>query len=232
MKTLKMLFHGRDFIDKVIVVAAEAGVLDRIEFIIQQPFDADAIIWRYSPLGRHPALVLPDGTVLCHGLLVCEYLDSLGTGPSLFPSGPMRWRAKALSHMGDGLFDATSALVVQGLRPPADRNRGDIARLRERILHLLPAMDAEAARFGAQDFHIGHVCFASGLNFFDLRKPLGRVMLEAGDDHFDWRSRHPRLAAWYDRVLARPSLQLRPSQLGIASQHAPAPEAMAAPSGR
>ena len=226
MKPLKLLFHGRDFIDKVIVVAAEADVLDRIEFIIQQPFDTDAIIWRYNPLGRHPALVMEDGTVLCHGLLVCEYLDSLSSGHRLFPPDASRWKAKALANLGDGLFDATSALVVQGLRPAAERNRDDMLRHRERILHLLPAMDREAAHFGAQDFHIGHVCFASGLNFFDLRKPLGRVTLFGDDALFDWRVRHPGLAAWYDRVLARPSLRVRPSQLGVPSQHAPAPEAM------
>ena len=81
---MKLLFHGRDFIDKVLVVAAEAGVLDQLEFIIQQPFDEDAIIWEYNPLGRHPALVLDDGVVLYHGLLCCEYLDSLSSGRRLF----------------------------------------------------------------------------------------------------------------------------------------------------
>jgi hypothetical protein len=34
---MKMLFHGRDCIDKVIVVGIESGVIKQIEFIVQQP---------------------------------------------------------------------------------------------------------------------------------------------------------------------------------------------------
>ncbi|MDA0260708.1 MAG: hypothetical protein O3A21_00700 [Proteobacteria bacterium] len=218
---MKMLFHGRDFIDKVIVVAVEAGVIDQIEFIIQQPFDEGAIIWQYNPLGRHPALVLDDGVVLPHGILCCEYLDSLGTGPSLFPKDVRRWRAKSQLYLGDGLFDATSALVVQALRPPADRNRADMERHRIRILHVLPAMNKEIAHLDAGDFHIGHVGFVCGLNFYDMRQPLGRVALEEGDAVYDWRAAFPALASWYEKVIQRPSLQVRPSTLGIAQQPAP-----------
>ncbi len=218
---MKMLFHGRDFIDKVIVVAVESGVIDQIEFIIQQPFDEGAIIWQYNPLGRHPALVLDDGVVLPHGILCCEYLDSLGSGPSLFPKDDRRWRAKSELHLGDGLFDATSALVVQALRDEEERNRADMERHRMRILHVLPAMNMEIAHLDPNDFHIGHIGFACGLNFYDMRQPFGRVRLEDGDAEYDWRVAFPDLAAWYDTVIQRPSLQVRPSTLGIAQQPAP-----------
>lgn len=217
---MKLFFSGRDYIHKVLAVAAEAGVLDRLEFETENPLDRDAPIWQVNPLGRHPVLQLDDGLVLNHGLLVCEYLDSLGGG-RLFPCDGRRWKARAQMFLGDGLFDATSALVVQALRPPAERSHPDIQRHRERILHVLKAMEREAADFAPGDFHIGHICFAGGLNFFDLRKPLGRVMVEPGDDRHDWRRDHPTLAAWYEAIIQRPSLKLRPSDLGIASQGAP-----------
>jgi glutathione S-transferase len=218
---MKLLFHGRDFIDKVLVVAAEAGVLDQLEFIIQQPFDEDAIIWEYNPLGRHPALVLDDGVVLYHGLLCCEYLDSLSSGRRLFPQDETRWKAVSQAILADGLFDATSALVVQALRAPEDRSRPDMLRHRKRIFHVLPAMNDHAAAFGPDDFHIGHVVFASGLNYYDRRQPLRRVELDPADAAFDWRAEHPTLASWYDRICERPSLQIRPSQLGVAEQGMP-----------
>ena len=55
---MKLFFSGRDYIHKVLVVAAEAGVLDRLEFVTENPLDRDAIIWEVNPLGRHPVLVL------------------------------------------------------------------------------------------------------------------------------------------------------------------------------
>ncbi|MBM3503592.1 MAG: hypothetical protein FJX65_06925 [Alphaproteobacteria bacterium] len=218
---MKLLFHGRDFIDKVIVVAAESGVLDRIEFIIQQPFDEDAIIWQYNPLGRHPVLVMDDGVTLYHGMLCCEYLDSLSKGRRLFPQDGRRWKALSQAILGDGLFDTTSALVVQALRPPADRSRPDTLRHRQRIYHALAAMDKHAAEFGADDFHIGHVAFAAGLDYYDRRRPFRRVELDQKDADFDWRVTYPRLSDWHRKISERPSLKVRTSQLGVQQQNNP-----------
>ena len=218
---MKLFFSGRDYIHKVLVVAAEAGVLDQIEFVTENPLDDDAEIWAHNPLGKHPIIELDNGIVLNHGLLCCEYLDSLNTGDRLFPENETRWRALSNMILGDGLFDATSALVVQSLRPDAARNHPDMARHRERILHLLPRMEHEAQRFEPGRFDIGHVCYAGGLDYFDRRKPLHRVALTPEDQEFDWRMTYPDLAAWFDSIIERPSLKLRPSDLGIESQGMP-----------
>lgn len=84
-------------------------------------------------------------------------------------------------------------------------------RHRKRIYHVLAAMDEHAAAFGADDFHIGHAVFASGLNFYEIRQPLRSAGLDPTDASFDWRTTHPGLAAWYDRVRRRPSLRLPPA---------------------
>lgn len=212
---MKLLFSGNDYIHKVLVVAAEAGVLDQLEFVVNNPVGPDDIIWGYTPLGKHPVLVLDDGLTLYSGLLACEYLDSLGPAPHLFPRDGTRWRALTEMVLGDGLFDAVSALSIDALKAPQDRVRAGMQRNRRRILGALDEMERAAAAFSDDVFHIGHICFAGGLSFLDLRRPLQKLKIETTDDTFDWRVDRPRLSAWYDKVIERPSLRLRPADLGI-----------------
>jgi glutathione S-transferase len=209
------VFSGNDYIHKALVVAHEAGVLDRLEFVVNNPLDERAIIWDYNPLGRHPVLVLDDGTVLYNGLLTCEYLDSLSNGRRLFPQDHTRWKAMTQMVLGDGLFDAVSQLSVQALRQPHERTPADNLRNRRRIFECLKVMERDAKDFRPDDFHIGHVCIAGGLSFLDARQPLRKLMLDPGDAAFDWHAGHPLLVQWFDRVIERPSLKLRPSHLGV-----------------
>lgn len=212
---MKLLFSGNDYIHKVLVVAHEAGVLDRLEFVVNNPVGPDEIIWNYTPLGKHPVLVLEDGLTLYSGLLACEYLDSLGPGPHLFPRDETRWRALTQMVLGDGLFDAVSALSIDALKPEAERIAPAMQRNRRRIFGALDQMEHEASGFAPDTFHINHVCFAGGLSFLDLRAPLQKLLISRDDAAFDWRPGRPALSAWYDRVIDRPSLQLRPSDLGV-----------------
>jgi len=212
---MKLLFSGNDYIHKVLVVAHEAGVLDRLEFVVNNPVGPDEIIWNYTPLGKHPVLVLDDGLTLYSGLLACEYLDSLGPGPSLFPRDETRWRALTQMVLGEGLFDAVSALSIDALKPADERVAAAMQRNRRRIFGTLDQMEIDAAQFDGGDFHIGHVCFAGGLSFLELRAPLQKLLIAAEDAAFDWRSGRSALSAWYDSVIERPSLQLRPADLGV-----------------
>jgi len=212
---MKLLFSGNDYIHKVLVVAFEAGVLDQLEFVVNNPVGPDEIIWGYTPLGKHPVLVLDDGLTLYSGLLACEYLDSRGPGPYLFPRDDTRWQALTEMVLGDGLFDAVSALSIDALKPPQDRVGAAMQRNRRRIVGILDEMERAAGAFSDDVFHIGHVCFAGGLSFLDLRRPLAKLLIEKTDLGFDWREGHPVLSGWYDRVIQRPSLQVRPADLGI-----------------
>jgi glutathione S-transferase len=218
---MKLLFSGNDYIHKVLVVAHEAGVLDQLEFVVNNPVGADEIIWDYSPLGKHPVLVLDDGLTLFSGLLACEYLDSLGPGPHLFPRDETRWRALTEMVLGDGLFDAVSALSIDALKPPAHRVADTMMRNRRRIIGALDEMEAAARQFAENAFHIGHICFAGGLSFLDLRRPMQKLLIDETDATFDWRVVRPHLHQWYDAVIERPSLKLRPADLGIVGTEKP-----------
>ena len=66
---------NHEYIHKVLVVAHEANILEKINLEIQVPFDEDTKIWNYNPLGKVPAFIKPDGKPLYGGLIICEYLD-------------------------------------------------------------------------------------------------------------------------------------------------------------
>ncbi|MDA0260804.1 MAG: hypothetical protein O3A21_01205 [Proteobacteria bacterium] len=214
---MTLVFSGNNYVHKVLVVASEAGILDRLDFVVNNPIEDGAAIWNYSPLGHHPVLVLEDGLVLYSGLTACEYVDSLNPVPTkrLFPVGPDRWEALSFMVLGDGLFDAVSALSVDALRNPEERRIADLLRNRRRVHLVLERLEAAAHRLQDRRFDIGHVCVAGGLSFLDLRRPLQKLLIEAADANFEWRAACPRLSNWYHSTEGRTSLRLRPRDLGV-----------------
>ena len=55
---------------------------------------ADAGLTPFNPLNKVPTLVTDDGVSLFDSPVICEYLDSIGDAPKLFPAaGPARWKA-------------------------------------------------------------------------------------------------------------------------------------------
>ena len=87
------------FVRKVMVVALETGVSDRIERIptTVAPTTPNEEVARENPLVKVPALTTDDGLVLYDSPVICEYLD---TSP---------FRRQALSRRGQGALDRAPA---------------------------------------------------------------------------------------------------------------------------
>ncbi|MFL2771671.1 MAG: glutathione S-transferase N-terminal domain-containing protein [Rhodospirillaceae bacterium] len=207
---MKLIFTPNpQYIHKVLVTAYEGGIIERLEFERTRPFDGD-LIWDYHPMGKVPALIMDNGDPLYGGLVICEYLDSLSiTGKNVFPQGDTRWPALRQMVLGDGMFDATTLLRVEGWRDKIDWNMDYMLRERRKIIGCLDRMNAEVCQFKKIDFHIGHICMAGGLSYLDLRNPIREHVIVDGDDTFDWRDSREELATWYDAILQRPSLKWR-----------------------
>ena len=88
---MKLVFTPNpEYIHKVLVVAHESQILDKIEYERTRPFDAE-IIWEFNPMGKVPTLVLDSGQLLFGGLVICQYFDSLSlNGKTVFPKGENR----------------------------------------------------------------------------------------------------------------------------------------------
>jgi glutathione S-transferase len=210
---MKLIFTPNPaYVHKVLVVAHERGVLDRLQLQRSVPFDEDTTIWTYNPLGKVPCLILDDGQPLFGGLVICEYLDSLGVrGASVYPAGEARWTALRQMVLGDGMFDATTLVRVESWRGREVWNLDYMRRERRKILNALDRMELEAPQFRTAPFHIGHICMAGGLSYLDLRNPIRECGLEPGDAEFEWRAERPQLAAWFEEIQTRPSIQHRVS---------------------
>lgn len=192
---------------KVKVLAHEAGLFGRLELVDQAvtPVGANDAVQAANPLGKIPCLVTDDGLALYDSRVICEYLDGLGhDGPRLFPAeGQARWRALTLQALGDGIMDAAVGTRYETFLRPQEYRWPDWVRGQQaKVTRGLDRLEAEADGLGERP-DIGPITAGCALGYLDFRFA-----------HDPWREGRPRLAAWFERFDARPSMQAtRPRQL-------------------
>ena len=188
------------YVRKAMIVAHETGVADRLELVrsVVAMSRPNHDVLRDNPLGRIPTLVTGDGTILFDSTVICEYFDSLHTGPKLFPpAGGERWQALRWHALGDGMLDTLIVFRNEREQPPAQQNQDWLANFALKIARSLDAIERETAALDAAPFGIGHVAIACALGYLDFRfADLG------------WRDGHPRGAAWFAKIVERPSVKL------------------------
>jgi glutathione S-transferase len=145
-----------------------------------------------NPLGKIPALVVEDGTVLFDSRVILEYLDHRAGGGRIVPKDAQaRFAALRLQALADGMMDASILIVYEGRWRPAEKHEakwvdhqaGKVARAFTALEAHPPALDATP--------NVGQIALACALAYRDFR--------------FDgtWREDHPKLATWLDSFAAR-----------------------------
>jgi glutathione S-transferase len=182
---------------KARIIIHELGLTSRVEeMIVGLP--ADAKLRAVNPLGKIPALLLDDGSVIYDSPVICEYLDDLGQGKffpraGFFREAQGRWRALTLQALGDGLADAVVRRNQEMRLPEDKRNPEVLARQTAAIEGAFAVADRAAVKFPPEPT-IGEIAIACAIGYLDLRAP------------FDgWRDRYPQLARWLDVFSQRPS---------------------------
>ena len=189
------------YVRKVMVLALEAGLGERIEKIPTSPqADEDSLI-EHNPLSKVPTLICDDGTVLYDSPVICEYLDSLHEGPRFFPEeGKARWEVLRRQALADGILDALILRRYEGMRPAELRSESWAANQTRKVERGLDALEKEAEEEILADPYgpltVGEIAVACALGYMDFRFP---------DD--DWRRNRPALASWFDDVSQRPSIR-------------------------
>lgn len=182
------------FVRKVMAVAIARGIEDRIETVATDPHSSPAALLKDNPLSKVPCLVLDDGTSVFDSPVICEYLDTLGDAPPLFPptGTPARLAVQRRHALADGIMDAAVARRMQSAHPQEEARAAYIARQKAAVERGLAMMEANPPE-GLGD--IGEIAAACALGYLDFR--FGQE---------PWRPAHPRLAAWFERVSALPAL--------------------------
>ena len=179
---------------KVRVVAHEVGVADRIRMTEVKAREEPEAIVPFNPLGKIPALVLDDGSVLYDSPVICEYLDTEFSGGRLLPAkGPQRWRTLTRVALVDGALDAGLLARNERLRPAEKQSKESIDWQLGKMLRALDTLEKDVPGFGT-DLDLGLVAVGCAMGYLPLRVP------EAKDP-----ARWPRLTEWYARIGQRPS---------------------------
>ena len=188
------LFHApaSPYARKVVAVAIAAGIDNQVTLVPTNPHQSPAELLAANPLSRIPCLVTDDGTSLFDSPVICEYLDATG-GANLFPPpGPARWRALKHQAIGDGIMDAAVARRMEQGRPTEDARTTNMDRHAAAVTRALGVLEQDPP---ADHLDIGTIAIACALGYLDLRFSSE-----------DWRGPHPKLAAWFEKMSARPEL--------------------------
>lgn len=186
------------FVRKVMVCAHERGLVGQIELVPTKvvPSEPNREYAKQAPLMKVPALERDDGSVLFDSVVICEYLDTIGNAPRLFPAeGETRWRALRLHALADGILDAAVLCRYENAVRPAELRWK--AWTDGQLLKVDQALDfLEKNARDAEGLTIGSVAAGCALGYLDFRyadRP--------------WRNAHPLLAAWFETMGKRPSFQ-------------------------
>lgn len=190
------------FVRKVLIAAHERGLAHRFERVrtIVHPEAPHDGLFADNPLNKLPTLVLEDGSALYDSRVICEYLDTLGVAPPLFPGTPNRFAALRDQALGDGILDFALIWLLERAKPEVQQSSRLIAAFQRKLAVSLDGLERDIGAIAARPFDIGHVSLGAALLYLDFRF--------AADP---WRERRPALAAWHAEFAARPSVLANPT---------------------
>jgi glutathione S-transferase len=137
------------YVRRVAISMMRLGLpFERHDWSVGADFDR---IRQFSPLGRVPALVLDDGTVLVDSSSILDALDDL-VGPSraLLPAtGTNRREALRLMSLAIGAAEKSRDQIYERMvRPPEKYHEPWVARCREQMHGALGELEKSCARRG------------------------------------------------------------------------------------
>lgn len=193
------LYHSptSPYVRKVMVLATEAGLLDRIALVPASgtPLDPGTTPVGANPLGKVPVLTRPDGGALYDSRVICRYLDALAAD-RFYPVGTRQWDCLTLEATADGILDAALLMVYETRLRPEPMQMPDIVDGQwSKIARSLALLEERWMAYLAGPLCMGQIALGCALGYLDFRHAAR-----------GWRDGSPVLANWQDRLALRDSM--------------------------
>jgi len=169
----------------------EGGLLSKVHESVTTLRDPSAAVLPYSPVGRVPALLLPDGTTLTETTLILGWLDGFGSQPMMLPD-----TAADLAAYGRvlGLLDGVATWNRELRRPESERSPSVIALEITRASRIADALEREVAKKAFSAVDAGFLALAAVLGYAERRHTV-----------WAWREGRPCLEQWFAQASQRPA---------------------------
>lgn len=187
------------FARKVRVTLLETGQDGDVTVVqaTSNPLGTGASPIAQNPLGKIPALELPDGRALYDSRVICHYLDSRANA-GLYPEGERLWDTLVIEATADGLLDAALLMVYESRTRPEDKRFPDwVEGQWAKVARALDALnEGWMPHLQSPTLDMGQIAVGCALSYLDLRHAAR-----------DWRAGRTALADWHSSFEARPSMQ-------------------------
>ncbi len=198
---MKLLHAGPSpYVRKVMVVLEEAGKTGDVAVIDGSgtPIAPNPAVVAANPIGKIPALITDDGSVIYDSRVITRYLDAkYATG--LYPADDTIWQTLTLEAHADGMLDAALLCVYEvRIRDEAIRSTAWVEAQRAKVNRGLDALEANWVEHLNGKLDMGGIAVGCALGYLDFRAEMGGFG--------NWRDGRPGLAAWGAAISARPSM--------------------------
>lgn len=182
------------YVRKVLILAHEIGIADRIEKIAVNPREAPQILLDKNAIGKIPVLITDDGAALHDSVVICDYLDStFGAGRLSRSATAARWRVATAASLADGLTESVILYRNESLRTDAKQPSAFAEWQLAKVFRGLATLNAMAPGFG--DIDMAQIAFACGLGWMEFRMPERKML-----------ANYPAAERWFSDISKRPSL--------------------------
>lgn len=169
----------------------EGGLLAKVREEPTTLRDPAAAVLPHSPVGRVPALVLPDGTTLTETTLILGWLDRYGNLSAMLPASDA---GLALYGRVLGLLDGVAVWNRELRRPVSERSPSVITLEITRANRVGDALELEVANGAFAEVDSGFLALAATLGYAERRHTVWK-----------WREGRPCLEQWFSKASRRPA---------------------------